>query len=62
VLGMIGAFGVGQLLGALIRVSPMDPVTLTAVPALLLLVALGASLVPAHRAMRLDPVAALRHE
>ena len=61
-LGMIGAFGVGQLLQSLIRVSPTDPVTLTTVPVVLLLVALGAALVPARRAMRLDPVAALRQE
>jgi len=41
-------------------VSPSDPLTLVAVAATLALVALAASLVPAWRAARQDPVAALR--
>lgn len=61
-IGMIGAVGVGQLLRSLIQVSATDPLTMIAVPLLLLLVAFGASVVPARRAMRLDPVAALRAE
>jgi predicted permease len=63
VLGLGGAIAAGRVLqGSLIRVSGTDPVTLAAVPAMLVLVGLGASLIPARRAMQLDPVAALRHE
>jgi predicted permease len=62
-VGMAGAVGMGRLLqGILVRVSATDPVTLTLVPAVLVLVGFVACLIPARRAMRLDPVAALRHE
>jgi len=63
------AFGIGGSL-ALSRVlsrfvfgvSATDPATLAAVAAILCLVAVAACLVPAHRAARLDPLAALRNE
>ena len=41
-------------------VSASDPLTLAAVAATLALIALLASLVPAYRALRLDPVKVLR--
>jgi ABC-type lipoprotein release transport system permease subunit len=44
----------------LFQVTPTDPVTLGAVCALLGLVALGASYLPARRAAAVDPVIALR--
>jgi putative ABC transport system permease protein len=44
----------------LYEVSPTDPLTLAAVALALLVTALAACLVPARRAMRVDPVAALR--
>jgi predicted permease len=50
------------LSGLLFGVDPIDPPTFLAVPALLLAVALGATLVPALRAARIDPVAALSAE
>jgi putative ABC transport system permease protein len=62
-IGMVGATGIGQLLrSVLIGTSAIDPVTLFAVAALLAVVGLSACLLPARRAMRLDPAAVLRSE
>ena len=49
------------LASELYGVRPFDAMTLTAVPALLLLIATAACAVPARRAMATDPVHALRH-
>jgi putative ABC transport system permease protein len=63
VLGLLGAIGLTQLLRSLLfGVSPADPLTLLAVPALMLLVALLACWLPARRAARVDPMEALRSE
>jgi ABC-type antimicrobial peptide transport system permease subunit len=59
--GMVGAAALTRLItGLLYGVSPRDPLTLTAVPLLLGGVAMLATLVPAWRAARVDPVIALR--
>jgi ABC-type antimicrobial peptide transport system permease subunit len=44
----------------LFGIEPADPVTLVSTGAVLLLTALAACAIPARRAMRVDPVAALR--
>ena len=62
-LGVAGALAAGQLLrGLLVRTSAADPLTIAAVCGLLIAVALAASLIPARRATRLDPLAALRRD
>jgi putative ABC transport system permease protein len=61
--GVLGAAAVARLLSALLYgVSPLDPMAYAAAAAVLLSVALLANLVPARRAARVDPMAALRHE
>jgi putative ABC transport system permease protein len=59
--GMIAALASAKVMRTLVfGVSPSDPLTLAAVGATLALVAMMASLVPAYRAVRLDPVKILR--
>jgi len=63
VLGILGALGVTRLLATqLFGVDPTDPATFTLVAVGLALVALVATLVPALRATRVDPLVALRQE
>ena len=63
VLGLLITFALARAVGYfLIGVSPTDPLTYISVTAILVFVALTASSIPAWRAMRLDPLVALRHE
>jgi putative ABC transport system permease protein len=63
VLGLAIAMGATRLVsGLLFGVRPTDAVTFVSVPFLLALVALVACYVPAKRAIRVDPIVALRHE
>ncbi|MGA2017935.1 MAG: ABC transporter permease [Opitutaceae bacterium] len=63
VLGIAGALGLARFLSSMLfDTGQYDPVTLIGVAALLALVALLACLIPARRAMRVDPIVALRYE
>jgi putative ABC transport system permease protein len=63
VIGLMGALAVTRLLTRLVSsLEPGDPLTLAGVSALLMLVALAATFVPAARASRVDPLVALRYE
>jgi putative ABC transport system permease protein len=60
-IGVLAAVGASRFLqGLLFEVSPRDPVVLASGSFLLIAVAILASLVPALRAMRVDPMLALR--
>jgi MacB-like periplasmic core domain/FtsX-like permease family len=62
-IGIAAALALTRLLtGLLFGVTPNDPSTFAAVVVLLATVSLAASLVPARRAARIDPIVALRYE
>jgi ABC-type antimicrobial peptide transport system permease subunit len=63
VLGLLGGFALSRVVARfLFGVRPLDPLTLVATVALLLVVALIACIIPARRAASVDPMVALRHE
>ena len=63
VIGLAGAFALTRLMEALLyETTPTDPITLTAAAVAVLLVATLAALIPARRAMQVDPMVALRYE
>jgi predicted permease len=63
VLGIIGAASVQKIVATEIYgVRPLDPLVLASVMAAIAIVALAACAVPARRAMRVDPIVALRSE
>jgi putative ABC transport system permease protein len=62
-IGLLGAVGATKALTSMLYgIGPWDPVTFASITALLLAVAVLASLIPAARAAKVDPVEALRIE
>ena len=62
-VGMAGSLALARLMSSLLfGVRPTDTLTFIGVPILLVLVALLACYIPARRAVRIDPMVALRHE
>jgi predicted permease len=62
-IGLLAAFGLTRLLSNMVYgVSTTDPPTFLVITGLLLVVAVFASLMPAWRATRVDPLVALRNE
>jgi ABC-type antimicrobial peptide transport system permease subunit len=65
VAGLAFALALVQLLrqsGMLYQVSPVDPVVFVLAPLTLIVVTAAASYIPARRALRIDPAAALQPE
>jgi ABC-type antimicrobial peptide transport system permease subunit len=62
-VGLVAAFGLARYLETLLfQIKPHDGLAFTAAPALLLGVALLACYLPARRATKVDPLAALRRD
>jgi putative ABC transport system permease protein len=63
IIGLVAALWLTRFLnGLLFEVAAADPLTFAASAAILIATALAASYLPARRAMKVDPMSALRHE
>ena len=63
-IGLAASFGVTRVLKTILvrTISPTDPMTFTAISALLLAVGVAACWMPARKAAKIDPMIALRYE
>jgi predicted permease len=60
-IGALGGYGLGRAIASLLyRVSPADPIVISATSAILFIVALAAAYLPARRAAAVDPSVTLR--
>ena len=63
VIGIGGGIALGRVMrGLLYGVEPADPVTLAAVPVLIVVIAMAACALPGRRAARTEPLTALKAE
>ncbi len=62
IIGLVITVASASVVGNFLIISPTDPLTYASVTALLTVVALFACYVPARRAMRVDPMVALRYD
>jgi putative ABC transport system permease protein len=61
IAGLVASIGLTRVMsGLLYEVSPLDPIVFISVSTILTAAGLVASLIPAHRATRVDPIIALR--
>ena len=62
-IGLIGSVAVTRFLSSLLfGVTPTDPLTFVGVVCTIMATAMMAAYLPAHRASKVDPMVALRHE
>ena len=63
IVGLGGSVVIARLMSSLLYgLSPADPITFSLVPLILTFVVIVATYIPAHRAVKLDPIVALRTE